>query len=147
MLEKLSSRNIDKMTELDKLVTEEDIIKFGRTNHINILVKNKVGLKNLFKIVSLATTTYFYKGASIPRSVLEENREGLLIGSGCYESEVFKEAKSKSEDELSNIIRFYDYVEVQPLDCYNHLIEKGEFSTEVELAAHLEKSQQVMFIT
>ena len=139
MLEKLSSRNIDKMTELDKLVTEEDIIKFGRTNHINILVKNKVGLKNLFKIVSLATTTYFYKGASIPRSVLEENREGLLIGSGCYESEVFKEAKSKSEDELSNIIRFYDYVEVQPLDCYNHLIEKGEFSTEVELAAHLEK--------
>ena len=139
MLEKLSSRNIDKMTELDKLVSEDDIIKFGRTNHINILVKNKVGLKNLFKIVSLATTTYFYKGASIPRSILEENREGLLIGSGCYESEVFKEAKSKSEDELSNIIRFYDYVEVQPLDCYNHLIEKGDFGTEVELAAHLEK--------
>lgn len=47
--------------------------------------------------------------------------------------------KSKSEDELSNIIRFYDYVEVQPLECYNHMIQSGDFSTEVELAALLQK--------
>ena len=91
--------------------------------HVNLLVKNKTGLKNLFKIISLANTTYLYKTPRILRSEIETHREGLLVGSGCYESEVFTLAKSKSDDELSNIIRFYDYVEVQPMECYNHLIQ------------------------
>ena len=139
MLKKLSNRNIETMDQLDSLVSKDEIHKYGRAHHVNILVKNKVGLKNLFQLVSLANTTYLYKTPRILRSVIEKHREGLLIGSGCYESEVFTEGKSKSEDELSNIIRFYDYVEVQPLECYNHLVQIGDFSTEVELAAHLEK--------
>ncbi len=139
MLKKLSNRNIDKMCDLDKLVSKEEIHKYGNSHHVNILVKNKTGLKNLFKLVSLANTTYLYKTPRILRSEIEKHREGLLIGSGCYESEVFTQARSKSEDELSNIIRFYDYVEVQPLDCYDHLIQMGDFGTKVELAAHLEK--------
>lgn len=139
MLKKLSNRNIETMDQLDTLVSKNEIHKYGRAHHVNLLVKNKTGLKNLFKLVSLANTTYLYKTPRILRSVVEEYREGILVGSGCYESEVFNEGKSKSEDELSNIIRFYDYVEVQPLECYNHLIQSGDFSTEVELAAHLEK--------
>ena len=139
MLKKLSNRNIDKMSDLDKLVSKEEIHKYGRAHHINLLVKNQVGLKNLFKLVSLANTTYLYKTPRILRSVIEEYREGLLIGSGCYESEVFTEAKSKSDDELSNIIRFYDYVEVQPIDCYDHLVQSGDFGTQAEVAANLEK--------
>ena len=93
MLKKLSNRNIDKMSDLEKLVSKEDIHKYGSSHHINILVKNKTGLKNLFKIVSLANTTYLYKTPRILRSVVESLREGLLIGSGCYESEVFRMAK------------------------------------------------------
>ncbi|MBQ8131364.1 MAG: PHP domain-containing protein, partial [Bacilli bacterium] len=127
------------MKDLDKLVEKDEIHKYGCAHHINLLVKNKVGLKNLFKLISLANTKYIYKTPRILRSVIEENREGILIGSGCYESEVFQEAKSKSDDELSNIIRFYDYVEVQPLECYNHLIQTGDFGTQVELAANVEK--------
>ncbi len=143
MLNKLSNRNIEIMKDLDKLVTKDEIHKYGRANHINILVKNKKGLKNLFKLISLANTKYIYKTPRILRSVVEKYRDGLLIGSGCYESEVFMEAKSKSDDELSNIIRFYDYVEVQPLECYNHLIQTGDFATEVELAANIEKIVRV----
>ena len=143
MLKKLSNRNIEKMNELDKLVSKEDIHKYGRAHHINLLVKNKAGLKNLFKLVSLANTTYLYKTPRILRSVVEEHREGLLIGSGCYESEVFNEAKSKSDEDLSNIIRFYDYVEVQPIECYNHLIQTGDFATKVEVAANIEKIVRV----
>jgi len=139
MLKKLSNRNIETMDQLDTLVSKDEIYKYGRAHHVNILAKNKTGLKNLFQLISLANTTYLYKTPRILRSEIEKHREGLLIGSGCYESEVFKEASSKSEDELSNIIRFYDYVEVQPLECYNHLIQTGDFKTEVELAAHLEK--------
>ncbi len=143
MLKKLSNRNIDKMSDLEKLVSKEDIHKYGSSHHINVLVKNKTGLKNLFKLVSLANTTYLYKTPRILRSVVESLREGLLIGSGCYESEVFRMAKSKSDDELSNIIRFYDYVEVQPMECYDHLIQTGDFSTKVELAANIEKIVRV----
>ncbi|MBQ3297673.1 MAG: PolC-type DNA polymerase III [Bacilli bacterium] len=143
MLKKLSNRNIEKMNELDKLVSKEDIHKYGRAHHINLLVKNKTGLKNLFKLVSLANTTYLYKTPRILRSVVEEHREGLLIGSGCYEGEVFNEAKSKSDEDLSNIIRFYDYVEVQPIECYDHLIQTSDFATKVEVAANIEKIVRV----
>lgn len=139
MLKKLSNRNIETMDQLDTLVSKDEIHKYGRAHHVNVLVTNKTGLKNLFQLISLANTTYLYKTPRILRSEIEKHREGLLIGSGCYESEVFTEGKSKSEDELSNIIRFYDYVEVQPLECYNHMIQSGDFATEVELAAHLEK--------
>ena len=143
MLKKLSNRNIEKMSDLDKLVSKDEIHKYGRAHHINLLVKNKTGLKNLFKLISLANTTYLYKTPRILRSVVNELRDGLLIGSGCYESEVFSMAKSKSDDELSNIIRFYDYVEVQPIDCYDHLIQTGDFGTKVEVAANIEKIVRV----
>ena len=143
MLKKLSNRNIDKMSDLDKLVDKSEIHKYGRAHHINLLVKNKVGLKNLFKLVSLANTTYLYKTPRILRSVIEEHREGLLIGSGCYESEVWQQAKSKSDDELSNIIRFYDYVEVQPPECYNHLIQTSDFASLAEVMANIEKVVRV----
>lgn len=143
MLKKLDNRNISKMNELQKLVSKDEIHKYGRAHHINLLVKNKTGLKNLFKLISYANTTYLYKTPRILRSVVNELRDGLLIGSGCYESEVFRQAKSKSDDELSNIIRFYDYVEVQPLECYDHLIQTGDFGTKVELAANIEKIVRV----
>ena len=139
MLKKLSNRNIETMDQLDNLVSKDEIHKYGRAHHVNLLAINHTGLKNLFKLVSLANTVYLYKTPRILRSEIEKNREGLLVGSGCYESEVFKEATSKSEDELSNIIRFYDYVEVQPLECYGHLIQTGDFANEVELAANIEK--------
>ena len=143
MLKKLSNRNIETMNQLDTLVSKDEIHKYGRAYHVNLLVKNKTGLKNLFKLISLANTTYLYKTPRILRSEIERHREGLLVGSGCYESEVFTLAKSKSDDELSNIIRFYDYVEVQPMECYNHLIQTGDFGTEVELAAQIEKIVRV----
>ena len=139
MLEKLDSRNIETMEQLSNIVDSKEMYKYGTTNHINIIALNKKGLKNLFKIVSFANTTYLYKTPRIPRSVINEYREGLLIGSGCYESEVFKQATSKSEEELSNIIRFYDYVEVQPPECYSHLVETGDFANEGEVISNINK--------
>ena len=139
MIKKIENKNIDKISDLDSLVSKEDIYKFGRTFHFNAIALNPLGLKNLFKIISLANTTYFYKNARIPRSRLNELREGLLIGSGCYESEVFIEARSKDNEELSNIINFYDYVEVQPPECYGHLLQLGDFKNKQELIDHLVK--------
>ena len=139
MLKKLDSLNFDTIKSLDKLISKEDIYKFGRTYHFNAIALNKKGLKNLFEIISLANTVYIYKTPRILRSKLNELREGLLIGSGCYESEVFLEARSKEGQELTNIINFYDYVEVQPPEVYNHLIQLGDFKSENELESHIKK--------
>ena len=139
MLKKLASINIFKISDLDKLVNKEDIHKVGRNYHVNLLVQNKVGLKNLFKIISIANTKHFYRGARILRSELENLREGLLIGSSCYESEVFVESRSKSDEELREIIGFYDYVEVQPPEVYNHLIQTGDFLNEEEVINNIKK--------
>lgn len=143
MMNKLVSRNIEKISELDNLVSKDEIHKYGQASHINILAKNKKGLKNLFKIISLANTTYLYKTPRILRSEIERLREGLLVGSGCYQSEVFVQARSKSDEELTNIINFYDYVEVQPMDVYEHLVENGEFGSTEELESHLKKIVRV----
>ena len=130
MISKLENEKIYNVNELQNLVSKEELFKFGRTYHFNAIAKDRVGLKNLFKIISLANTTYLYKTPRIPRSVLNELRECLLIGSGCYESEVFIEARSKSSEDLVSIIGFYDYVEVQPKECYGHLIQTGDFKND-----------------
>ena len=139
MMKKLDSINIVKVSDLEKIVNKEDIHKIGRSYHVNLLVQNKTGLKNLFKIISIANTKHFYRGARILRSELESLREGILVGSGCYESEVFTESRSKTDEELREIIGFYDYVEVQPPEVYNHLIQTGDFLNEEELINNIKK--------
>ena len=139
MCQKLIGQNYEKICDLEKLISKDEIYKFGRTYHFNAIALNRTGLKNMFKIISLANTTYLYKTPRILRSKLNELREGLLIGSGCYESEVFKEARSKDGEELTNIINFYDYVEVQPPEVYDHLIQTSDFANNFELKNHIKK--------
>ncbi len=139
MMKKLSDRNLEKISDLDKLVSRDEIHKYGRAFHVNLIAKDKVGLKNLFKIISLANTKYLYKTPRILRSEIEAHREGILVGSGCYESEVFIQARSKSDEELSNIMNFYDYIEVQPPECYDHLLQMNDFGNKLELIEHLKK--------
>ena len=139
MLQKLIAQNYDTINDLEKLIPKDEIHKFGRTFHFNAIAVNKKGLKNLFKIISLANTVYLYKTPRILRSKLEELREGIIIGSGCYESEVFIQARSKEGEELTNIINFYDYVEVQPPEVYGHLIQTSDFKNELEVQSHISK--------
>ena len=139
MMKKLYDRGFRTINAIPNLISKDDIHKFGRAYHVNILVKNKTGLKNLFKLVSFANTKYLYKTPRILRSEIEAHREGLLIGSGCYESEIFTEARSKSDEELNDLIKFYDYVEVQPLECYDHLIQMSDFKDKMELTEHIRK--------
>ena len=139
MIKKLDNQHIERTSDLSKLISKDDMYKFGRTYHFNAIALNRTGLKNLFKIISLANTTYLYKTPRIPRSILSTLREGLIIGSGCYESEVFVEARSKEDEELTNIINFYDYVEVQPPEVYSHLLQTNDFANILELKNYISK--------
>lgn len=123
MLGDLSERCIYNYKDINTITDSNEAYKYIIPSHINILVKTHKGLKNFYKIISDSHTTHFYKEARILKSVLKKHRDGLLIGSGCYNGEVFRAAYEKSQEDLERIIQFYDYVEVQPLECYDHLVE------------------------
>ncbi len=143
MCEELDARNIETTTKLFNSVNINELIKFSFPFHLCCLVKNKTGLKNLFKIISYANTTYLFRNSEpkLPRGELKKLREGLLIGSGCVNGEIFEEAKTKDDEELANLMSFYDYIEVQPLSAIKHLLqlESSGFKTMHDLEEHLKK--------
>ncbi len=104
-----------------------------RPSHCILLAKNQEGLKNIYKLVTESHLNYFYRTPRIPRSKLKKYREGILIGSGCDKGEVFEGMMQKSPEEVEEIARFYDYLEVQPLGNYAHLIEKELVQNELAL--------------
>ena len=123
MLQQLKEAGITKHNELNTLA-REDAYKLGLPDHATILVKSQEGLKNLFKIVSDSLTTSFYQVPRVRRSVLEEYREGLLIGSACDNGEVFTAMLQKSYEAARDVAHFYDYLEIFPKSLYNNLFAR-----------------------
>lgn len=95
----------------------------ARPYHATLLAKNEVGMKNIFKLVSISHIDYFYRVPRIPRSVLNKHREGILIGSACDKGEVFEGMMQKGPEEVEEAAQFYDYLEVHPKAVYAHLLE------------------------
>lgn len=114
-------------------LTGDDIYKIVYPYHMTALALNKTGLKNMFKLVSEANTKYFHGGTRIPKERLEYYREGLLYGSSCYNSDVFEAALNLSDEKLEQAMKFYDYIEIQPIEDYYHLIERGKLQDRDEL--------------
>ena len=143
MAKVLSNRNIETTQKLYDSVDQEALMKFSRPFHMSVLVKNKVGLKNLFKIISFANTKYLYRGdqAKLPRNELNKLREGLLFGSGCVNGEIFESAFTKEDEELAKMMQYYDYIEVQPPEVYSHLCDMNSSTIKsmADIITHIKK--------
>ncbi len=126
MVYRLREEGVSTVSEMITMMSDKvDPLKLN-TSHIIILVKDKKGLKNLYKLVSISYLNYFRRHPRIPKTILSEYREGLIIGSACSEGELFNAILAdKPHRELLEIAGFYDYLEIQPLCNNRYLIGKG----------------------
>ena len=147
MCKTLYNRNIETTKKLYDSVDLEELLKFSRPFHMSVLVKNRVGLKNLFKIISFANTKYLFKGdqPKLPREELNSHREGLLFGSGCVNGEIFEAAFTKEDEELAKMMQYYDYIEVQPPEVYSYLVdmESSPIKSLADIYTHIKKIVRV----
>lgn len=142
MVKSLYDQNISTTDDLLNNIDMEALVRFAFPFHATLIAVNRDGLKNLFKIISIANTKYLYKNEQpkIPRKEVENLREGLLIGSGCINGEVFDKAARLEDEELVNMMNFYDYIEVQPISAFSHLLgPEARFQTTTQAEEYLSR--------
>lgn len=123
----------DNLNNLNGYAAHGEVYKRARPSHMTVLAKDQKGLKNLYKLVSIASTKDFYRIPRTPKSDLADLHEGLLYGSGCWQGDVFVAMMQKGYDEAREKAKFYDFLEVQPPATYSQLIADGLIKDEDQL--------------
>ncbi len=136
MVKQLAEMDVNSFAALQNEMSEKADPLQLRPYHQIILVKNQAGLKNLYKLISKSYLNYYRRNPRIPKTELEKHREGLIIGSACEAGELFRAVlDDKPENELEEIVNFYDYLEIQPICNNRFLIEEGKVADDEGLRA------------
>ena len=131
LLAMLTKDNLSmKHKELEHLEYSSNLLTHIRPVHCIALAKNKQGLKDLYKLVSISNIDYLADVPKLPRKEISKLRENLLIGSACFNGEIYRTAQYYNKETLEEAMKFYDYIEVQPPENYSFLVNMGDINEE-----------------
>ncbi len=134
MLQKMKDQDIKSFDQLKRDMSANSNPLNLKPYHQIILVKNKIGLKNLYKLISYGFLKYYKRHPRVPKTELEKHREGLIIGSACEAGELFTAIlENKPEAEIEEIVNFYDYLEIQPISNNRFLVAEEKARDDEDL--------------
>ncbi len=126
MLDMLKEKGVETLDDLKKIASENVNIKKLKSFHAIILAKDYVGLKNLYKLISISHLDYFYKKPLLLKSIYKQYSEGLILGSACEAGELYQAIEmGKDDEEIEAIANDYDYLEIQPTGNNMFLVRNG----------------------
>ncbi len=130
MLELLKSMKLETVADINTLTESgPEFIKKLPMRHVIILAKNDVGRVNMYRLISNSHLTYYSGRPRIPKSDLIANREGLIVGSACEAGELYQAILNGASDaEITRLVNFYDYLEIQPLGNNKFMIESEDIN-------------------
>ncbi len=125
LLKMVKKQGFNRFRDINLMIDKSKVYTYPYPTHINLMVKQQAGLKNMYRLLSDGLTTYYDRDAKLLRSQLEKYRKGLLVSSGCFNSHFFEIAMNKTRKELVEAARLYDYLEVQPPSYFVYLSDEN----------------------
>ncbi|MDD6143342.1 MAG: PolC-type DNA polymerase III [bacterium] len=123
MMEEAGKKGAKTLQDLDAVIQGDTI---GESHHIILLAKTQKGMQNLNHLISDSNVRYFYRHPNMPRHLINQYREGIILGSACEAGELFKAiVNERPEEEIEKIASWYDYLEIQPVGNNEFMIRNG----------------------
>ena len=139
MVQQMKELGVTNHKDINQKLSNEDAYKRARPTHVTLIVQTQEGLKNLFKIVSASLVKYYYRTPRIPRSLLNEYREGILVGTACDEGELFTAVMQRDQSEVEKSLNIMILLKYNHLNCIKILLIENS----LEILKHFMKFMNV----